>query len=587
MTAGYPKKFRLTGYAELQYNNNYFEYSTSRSSHDYSHSNFKQSLRLNFQGYIYHPRLLVYRVLLNLSYFKSLTGVDINGKDFGYAFLVTALPYRPISADLFASRDYYHFIAKTQALPDRTVTNYGARLKIFFKKLKLTRLIRLRYEHWDIDTENISENTKTDTYALSIIGSLNTIRTNYTLTSTLNSFSSPMGDIDSKYLTAFTDTAITRKGLKLITSFFYSDFQYSNDDYTKELSFNTNLDFPNGERFFHNYQYLFNKTEQFYKGSLISGTTDKLTELSHNMITGSWGFRVTDRLMTSLVLNYGNRKIDNNKGDIVGLSTNLSYRRPFAGFNTESSYRFILKKDELRYDLYDHYISINLKTKRFKPGTAYFTYTFIKSYLENKIFAEEESFFGEDVKPYEIGKSTMNSMSHSLVLGLRGRGLGTLLRRAIWTIESSYYNIKADIKRPLQRLDEFGDSERTFEEITRKTYQYSLYGQILFPIRTTMDFNSRASYAFGETDSVSRESFIMHARLNYRLRKNILFSGLIRGRWNRIQNNPDQRVIDYEASVEYFRGQLRCRLEVYLSLSDQADVTAWSRRIFLTVRRYF
>ncbi len=161
-----------------------------------------------------------------------------------------------------------------------------------------------------------------------------------------------------------------------------------------------------------------------------------------------------------------------------------------------------------------------------------------------------------------------------------------MLRRAIWTVESSYFNTKSNIKRPIRTSDEFGGSEMTFEDISRKTYQYSFYGQIILPIRTTMNLNSRATYAFGESDSFSRQSFVMHTRLNYRVQRNLTFAGLIRGRWEKIENNPNRTIIDYEASLDYRRGKLQCLLEFYLSTTKQEDLTFWSRRIFLTIRRY-
>lgn len=587
MVTGYPRKFRLTGFVELQYKNYWHETSTSRSTNDDTYSNLRERIRLGAEGFIYHPRLIVYKAAVEFSHQKSLTGVDIKGKDLGYSLLLSALPYRPISLDLFASRNHYSFVAKTQALPDRTVTHYGAKMRFNIEKIKPLRLIRLRYEHWDYSTENISEDTKTDTYSISIHGLLSRLKTVYTLTSTLTNYSSPFLDIDTKFFSAYTDTSLTKKGLKFITSFFYSDFQYSTGDYTKELNFSADLNFPPGERFYHDYRYVFNQTEQFYQGSFTSGTRDRLTELSYQTITGSWGYRFTERLMGSLFLDYGKRKINSDQGEVTGVSAGFSYRRPLGSFNSESSYRFILKKDELRNDFTEHYVNINLKTRRFKLGTGYLTYTLIKSDSESKVFEEnDEFFFDEEAEKTEIGKRTTDTLSHSIVLGLRGRGLGKMLRRSIWTVESSYFNTKSDIRRPIRRSDEFGDSEIIFEDITRKSHQYSLYGQIIIPIRNSLNINSRATYALGETDSVSRESFVMHARLNYRIQRNLTFAGLIRGRWEKIEDRPNRTIIDYEASLDYRRGKLHCLLEFFLSTSKQADLTFWSRRIFLTVRRY-
>lgn len=586
MTIGYPKKFRLTGLIELQYKNYAFETSTDRASHESGYSDIRQRLRLNLEGYVYHPRLIVFRSSVDFSYFKSLTGADTKGRDLGYDLFVTALPYRPVSLDLFASRDHYFFEARTQALPDRTVNHYGARLRINLEKLKPIRLIRLRYEHWDYITEGISEDTKTNSYSLSISGLLSKIKTTYTLTSSLNKLSSPISDIDSKYFNSFTVTGLTKKGTKLITSFFYADIRHSTDDYIKELTFGADLDFPPVKRFYHDYRYVFDTTEQFYKGSESAGTMDKLTESSYHVLTGSWGYRITDRLMSSLALNYGKRRVGDDKGSLTGLSTSLTYRRPFAAYNFESAYRFILRRDDFRDDSNEHRFNIGLRTRRFKLGTAYLTYTLIKTDSESKVFERnEEDFFGEEEEKILIGKRETDTLAHTVLMGLRGRGFGNALRRAIWTVEGSYFNVKSDIKRPI-REDEDEFSETEIEHITRKTHQYSFYGQIILPIRSTINFNSRATYTFGETDSVSRQSLIMHTRLNYRIYRNLTFSGLWRGRWDKIESRPDRRIFDYEAVFDYRRGKTIFTLEFYLTSTEEAKINFWSRRIFLTLKRY-
>jgi hypothetical protein len=316
------------------------------------------------------------------------------------------------------------------------------------------------------------------------------------------------------------------------------------------------------------------------------------------LLSGAWGYRFSERLIWSLSLDYGKRKIKDEvqdafetisfeeTGDVNGLSTSLTYRRPLAGFNFESSYRFTVRKDDLRDELTEHWVNLNLRTRKFRLGTAYLTYTFIKSDTKSKVFEETEDFAFEPER-VEIGERTSDSMIHTLLLGIRGRGLGKYLRRAMWTVEASYYNVHSDIKRPIRTFEEDEEiSTIVFENITRKTQQYSMYAQMILPIRSAINLNTRATYTWGKSDSISRSSTILHARLNYLLYRNLTFAGLWRARWDKIDNNPDRRTFDYEAVLEYRRAKFIATLEVYLTSAKEEDVNSFSRRIFLSLKRF-
>ena len=162
MVTGYPKKFHFSGLVQLQYRSYSFETSFNGRSYNSSYSQLEQHYNLNLDGYVYHPRLIVFTSSIYFNYLKSLSGVDMTGKDLGYNLFATVLPYRPVSLELFAAREHFSFEAATSILPDRTMNHYGAHLKIKLEKREALKYVRLSYEHWDYITEGISDNNKND-----------------------------------------------------------------------------------------------------------------------------------------------------------------------------------------------------------------------------------------------------------------------------------------------------------------------------------------------------------------------------------------------------------------------------------------
>ena len=141
MRAGYPRQFHLTGLVELVYRN--YNNTSSYRNREYSagFSNFQQRVKLALEGYVYHPRLIVFTTSVDFANFKSLSGAEIDGRDLAYDIDVVALPYRPVSLELFAARSHNHFVAATAALPDWTTNHYGALLKINLVKIQPPGLV--------------------------------------------------------------------------------------------------------------------------------------------------------------------------------------------------------------------------------------------------------------------------------------------------------------------------------------------------------------------------------------------------------------------------------------------------------------
>jgi len=588
MVAGYPKKFHFSGLVDLQYRDYSFENSSNGTNYKNEYSHFQQYYNLNLDGYIYHPRLIVFNSSIYFSYLKpisvSTNANKIESKDLTYDVFLTVLPYRPVSLELFGTREHISYEASNFTLPDRTINHYGARLKIKLENREALKYIRFSYEHWDYIYEGISDKNKTDAYSLVIRGFLSKIRTQYSLSYSVSNSSSPFDSLDSKFLNVFTETGLTKNGTILFTTFSHEDSKYSSGDYSKESVFNADLNFPQGTRYYHGYMYTFDTSERLYKGSLSAGTKDRLDETSYHLIKGSWGYRFTERLMGSLSLDYGKRKINNESGNVTGISTGLSYSRTIAGFNYQSSYRFVARKDDFRDDFKEHSFNLGI-TRQIRFGTVYMHYYVIKSDSKSDVLGNNTEDFLED-ENIVIGERTTDSLSHNILLGMRGRGYGNIFARAIWTIEGSYSTVKSDITRPVRTFEDEFTEITTFEDISRKRKQYSFYGQIFLPFRNNINIYSRGTYSFGETDSINRSSLIIDARLTYVIYRNITFDGLWRGRWDKIKGTPDRRTFDYQAKLDYRRGMLHLSLEFYLTQVEQNDITNLSRRIFLTLKRY-
>jgi hypothetical protein len=584
MVTGYPRQFQFNGVIQLQYRNYLYDTTSNRSSNKNEYSLFEQRYNFDLRGYVYHPRLIVFNSTVDFVYLKSLSGMDLLSKALEYNFLITALPYRPVSLDIFASRQYYAFESSSFPFPSRTINHYGAKLKIDLQKYLAIRFIQIGYEHWDYGSDSSSDQTKTDSFSLAVRGLLTKIKTRYVLSAILNKSTNPIDSSNNKFLNLFTESNFIKNGPTLYTTSTYSEFKFSSGEYTKDMDFNADLDFPQGSRFYHEYGYNFQKSEHFYVGSVIAGTQDKLDELSSHIFKGSWGYRFTERLMSSLILEYGKRTVNNSSGNVAGLSASLSYSRSLAGFNLQSSYRFMRRKDELADDSTEHSINISI-TRPIKFGTAYLHYYLIKSDTKGKVFEENADNLFPDTTPSIIGETKVDTLSHTILLGIRGRGYGNILRRATWTLEGSYYTVNSHITRPIKTfVDEV--EEITFENIDRKINQYSFYWQLFLPIRNTINFYSRAAYTFGDMDSISKKSLIIHARLNYIIYRNLTFSGLWRGRWDKTEGQPNSSTFDYQAEIDYRIGRMLFTLEYYLETVKQDQVTNQSRRIFFTLKRY-
>lgn len=579
MRVGYPRTFRLTGYAELRY----VDYSSKRTvngrEREHHYSNLKQTYRLVLEGYVYHPRLLVFYSGITFRDYRRLTGSKYNGQTFLYFVDATFLPYRPINLNVYAQREHdYSEFANTDF--ESTLTRYGARLNILLRRFQAAEKIVLRYEHTDQSPYNL----KTDTYSLRISGHLKLIRTSYGLALGVNQASTQTENLTSRYFSFGTLTGF-KKYFRLSNSYSFIDRDLIGNDSLKYLRFRSYLDFPLKRKFNHSYNYNYQRTERFFAGSEAAGTTDTTTKYILENIVGNWSYRFTDRLNSGLSLYYGTEKQDSSsKRKIYSLSTHLTYRRFLLGFSSTSQYRFFFRKREERGDMNEHQVSIELTTQKFGLGTTYLGYYFINLYEKNLIFdAPEEDFFTFEEE--EARENIVRATSHTLVIGTRGRFRGKILRGANWIIESQLYQSRS--KRTFERNieTEFFENEIGVEEKIDERLQFSLYGQLNHRLTAKLRLNSRAKFITGESNSKSKKSFTMEHNITYLLYRNIDLSGWWRERWYDIEDSPEFRQREFELELRFRKGKLFVTLNYLLSYEMEEQSDRRTGRLYVRMRR--
>jgi len=109
MTQRYPTRFSLSGLIELSYTDYFFEIPSASGSNEYHTSFVEQHYGVTASGYIYHPRLAVFNAGIKFTDNRQLAyvGAKLNTQTWGYDVLLTFLPYRPVSLDVFAGYNDY------------------------------------------------------------------------------------------------------------------------------------------------------------------------------------------------------------------------------------------------------------------------------------------------------------------------------------------------------------------------------------------------------------------------------------------------------------------------------------------------
>jgi len=597
MQVKYPTRFRLSGLIELSYQNYYIETSSRGSTRDRSQNTFRQYYKAGVEGYIIHPRLAVFNASISYNHtiFAPEYADNVTAKDIGYDIYTTFLPYRPVAVDLYARKIDYSYNLTGEPL-DTTSNLYGARLRMHKRNWPS---IRLEYYHWDYqilrsNRENIKDTVQEDRYTLDVRGRIVFLATRYQVFVDYLSLSRPSFDDDILSARISTATIIKRdinwfNWLSYLTSDFYNYFTFS-----------SNLYFPPGKRFQHNYLYEYQQSENEFRSLPELGLASESTELKTHNISGSWSYRFSERLTGSLSLRYiKNDEISRigtdekrNKWDTEGISASLGYGRPISWVKFSSYYRFFLRKDERRGDFYEHIVELNSSTSRFRWGIVYAMYTlhYIDETQKYLPIGSEDDFFEEEGEEDKFLKRTAKTFTNSFITGVRGRIPGSTMGRAYWNVEAEYFQSDTEGKKPVRFTEEeeedfgFGDSEEKEENYELHVKLFSLTGDISYPFRRGIVGNFRTNYSSGESNGKSRSIYYYEGRLSYPISRRAGIMAWWRQTWTQLEGSSDREEKFLQLEAEYKLGKTFLTFEGRMrKVTDQGE--RLDRILYLRVRR--
>jgi len=581
MRIEYPQRFRLFGVAELSYRNYYVETSSNRYTFERSTQTFRQYYKVGVEGFLYHPRLAIFSASIsyNDTRFHPEKGQNVTTSDIGYDIQTTLLPYRPVAVDLYARKIDYTFNYTGDAV-DTSSLLYGARLRMHKRNWPS---IRLEYYHWEYDLLRYRRTTDKrieDRYILDVRGRFDLWATQYQLYADYLTISRPDFD-DTIASVRFNTRHIIRR-----TLYWYNWFSYVESDSYKMVNVSTNVYFPPGKRFNHNYLYERLYSKQRIAGSEALDIEDKTTTLKTESIAGSWGYRFSERLSGSLSLRYTKNNLNDSSWNAEGFSASIGYGRPISWVRFSSYYRLFYKKDERRGDLREHIFETNLSTSRFRWGILYARYYFsyideIQKYVKR---TGEDFYFYDDEET--ILKRTANTYIHSISVGIRGRVPGRAMGRAHWNVEADYFQSDTSGKKPRHLTDEdfFEEDISEYEKYELKVRHFELTGNLYYPLQHGIVFNFRTSFLTGKTNDNDRRRYYYEGTVTYPISRRFGVITLWRHTWTKIERVPDREERRLELKADYRLGKTYLSFEGWLRRVI-ADSERTDRVLYLRLRR--
>lgn len=588
MRTVYPRRFSLEGSIELTYKD-YNITVENRRKYKNSYSTFKHQYSLGVKGFVYHPKLLVFSTRLTFTddrTLKSTAGLKPNSQSYIYELSTVFLPYRPINLTTYTTiADYKFGGLDGDSIYDMRITNYGA---IFGMNLKNLPLIRFEYYHLNIEPtgrRKIQETTN-DSFYLNIRGLFRKIRTQYSFNLGYSNIKTLNDNRKYKFINVYTNTNL--KKLALINFFRYYD-----QELTKTLGFHTNIQPQKWKRLTHEYYYSYEKFEDKLDTNAHDITTER--ETNRQEIRGFFSYRFTKSLYSSLSLNYGtfNEKIKSAYFDIDnekekeykfhGIYASLNYSKSFKKYYLFTFYRFLQKDDEFKGKYTQHSFNFELKTRRFRWGTIYTSYTF--NILDGmfKIYEEENPY--EFIFEEEVSEGKYKSTTHTFTLGIRGK----IFKKAPWSLEAEYYNAQSSKERPKKYFgfnDEFFESSILKTEIKKNFFDF--LGEIMYPIgRKGSNLNFRTGYSFGEIDSIQTSKTFYELKFNFPYSKNLRFLSWWREIWYNYDIAADRKVREFDLNVIYRIGKIYLNAEYWIQNQEDNGRKRNYRRFIIKVRRSF
>jgi hypothetical protein len=589
MTQGYPTRFSLSGLVELSYSDYFFDIPSSSKAN--LHTSFiEQRYGITASGYIYHPRLAVFSAGIRFTDNRQLAalGGKLNTQTWGYDVLLTFLPYRPVSLALYAGNTDYTLtpsgdFINNQFEQTQNVDSmyYGARLKIAKNPYPFTRLEYRHEENGLFATVGNPGTIKTDQLTLDVRGSLRFLQTSYQALLQYYDYSGPA--INYTVKEARLDMISTlKKGV-----YVYNSVNYSDIDFYNMFSFNSNLRFDHKKNFNQNYSYLFQRSENRFAGSSSQEIQGLETKQTINALSGSWTYRFFNGFISSIALNYGLRDENSENATFYGINFSLTYRRSLLGLNFSPRYRFLVRKDDLRGELLEHNLLLDIITKKLRFGTVYSNYSLTISKEEsNYRQVSGDTGFDEEA---ETVTTKLDSVIHDWRTGVRGSVPGQLLSRAQWNVEAEFFLSDTNVERP-RPIVFFSDDDSFFESPTekfqRKIERYTLLGNISYPIGWASIFFSAGS-SVGKSNGIKLKRAYLEDRIQYPIYRNLIVLARWKYIWEKLAEAPSQKIEEYSVSAEYRLGRTTISADGAVLRTENENVEIYVRRFFLRFRRTF
>ncbi len=604
MRAGYPRMFNLRGVIDLSYINYSFDAESDGFKTESEFSLIQQRYSLNLDGYIYHPRLVVFSSGISYIDSKSKNSEEIESQDIGYDFSVTFLPFRPISFDVYASKTDYTL--KGYATPMEANTNqYGARLRLInVWKLPATRI---EYKHMDytfLSTSGGQPGFESDRWDVSVQGAVRRIKTSYGFGFGFGDISNPRRSYDSEYVRWNTGTRI--KNIATLSTYYRSS---EDEGYYTYTNYGALLLFKPYRGFHHEYNYDYYENE--YTLYDIFGFPEQITFSSTKHLSGTWSYGFPGwfkGLKGSFTLD---RNINEEttqdlwwfetteeRWKSYGYVPRVSYRRHIAGLDLSTHYTLFYRKDERRGNSKEHNFELGIETRKLRWATMYADYAFLKLNATDKFVGrDDEFFFGEE----EIKESTYSNMTHSFRTGMRGKGLGAL-RKSNWNIEAELLYGTSSGERPITDFE----GEEVIMKWTRNIWEFTVFADLLYPLHLfgkDLMTSTKIGYTLGKTswersaplfyspieesDSRKIQRVYTHNRFNYPISRRLLLQLWRLQMWDKIEGLLDRITTSYNILFLYRIGRVSLSLEYEGLKEEESGRIRDSRRLFIRLRRPF
>lgn len=590
----YPKRFRLTGLIELTYR----DYNTTSKYHgrtsESSSSSFEQRYKLGLQGYVYHPKLVSFKVGLLFRRIDSVDNSDIKheAKDIGYDFSASILRANPVSLHIYGLKTDSTIEDWSSAPYSISSSYYGARLHItkrnfpsaiieyyswrFTIEREIRALLYHPYKKYVLEGKRVKEESSISTISANINGFFNSINTRYSIVGSLTDYKSPFRKYEIKNIMTTTYTTLKQEVSTLSTS-----FQYSDIDYKKLTMFRTDLGLNPIKKLHLDFGYEYLTFESEKEEAQLQTVSNYLLYRFSRLVFGTTHLRYT----------FGRR--NDNKEDTYDIKVGLNYGKSIKDYDFTSYYKFSISKDERRgeYKYMNNSFGVGMSTRRFKFARIYTNYDLSIGKYDYNYTYKEGDFFESDFEDIYVDLNKLSAKGdyteHKIRIGVSGTGP----RRAYWNIEAESRIFDSKI---VNHGTVFWIGEEQWAE---KIRHHTLTGDIGYPLGQKGLVTAKASYTTGQTNSEDVQKYYYELRFNYRILRNLNLIAWWREDWRNkgwwgkrtflTQRLYGWKTREYQMEIYYVLYRIKLSLEYNVYKVEEGPFTSEYRRIYLKASRPF